>query len=735
MKKRVNVEVSGMHCASCVNTVKKAIESEKGVFDVEVNLVTNRATFYYDPNVTTLKDIQEKVKKVGYSLIIDLESEAKELKKAKKLLIYNILFLIPILFVMVVDMFNIFMISNISILETFLSMPVILIIGFNIHKSAFNSLLNKNINMDLLISIGTLASLTTGFLIFFHLDVSNFSFVGAMITFFFLLGKYLESLAKGRASKEIKSLLEIGAKRGRIIVDGEEVEVNINEIDIGDIMVIKPFEKIPTDGVIIEGTTTIDESMVTGESTEVLKKVGDEVIGGTMNGSGRILAKVNKRSDETFLSNLIKLIEEAQKSKIPIQQLADRITNYFVPTVLILSILSFLFSYFFFDKSKIILDFASKFLPWVNPEMNRISLSIYSMIATLVIACPCALGLATPTAIMVSSGISAKRGIFIRNGEAIQRMKDINTIVFDKTGTLTYGVPEVIEVFDFTNDKIGFKISASIENNSSHSIGKSIIKKYLEENRNNLFKVENFEEIPGKGVEGKIDGNNYFLYSPKEILNLIEEKDEEKAELIERLEKEGKTVVVLSDKEKILTIISLRDKLREESKELINELKKMNIELILATGDNLNYAKWIKDELGIDKIYAEVLPRDKIEIIKKLQKKGKVVAMVGDGINDAPAIKQADVGIAMGSGTDTTVEVGDIVLLKGSLSNVVKAIKISKETFKKIKQNLFWAFFYNIIAIPVAFFGLLNPIIAEIAMALSSINVITNSLRLNKIKV
>lgn len=733
MKKRVNIEVEGMHCASCVNTVKKAIESSKGVSDVDVNLVTNTATFYYDPEVITLNEIQEKVKKVGYSLKLNLEEEDRELKNLKKLLIYSIILLIPIIIVMIIHMFNLVMIPQISLIETILSIPVICIIGFKIHKSAFLSFINGTINMDLLISLGTLASFMTGVIEFFGIKISNFSFVGAMITFFFLLGKYLENLAKGRASKEIKSLLEIGAKKGRIIVDEVEVEVDINQIEPEDIMVVKPFEKIPTDGVIIEGKTYVNESMVTGESNEVFKQEGDEVIGGTLNGNGKILVKVTKRSDETFLANLIKLVDEAQKSKVPIQQLADKITTYFVPSVLIISLFSFLFTFFFYETSKTILSNASKFLPWINPELNRISLSIYSMIATLVIACPCALGLATPTAIMVSSGISAKKGIFIRNGEAIQRMKDVNTIVFDKTGTLTYGQPEVIDIIDFTPQKDGFKISASIENNSSHTIGKSIVKKYLE-NGKDFFIVSSFEEIPGVGVKGKIGDKEYILGKPKEISKFIKNFNVFK-ELIEKLEKEGKTVIVLSDFVDVLTIIALRDKLREESRELIKELKKMNIEPILATGDNLNYALWVKEELKIDRFYAEVLPEDKLKIIKELQKEGRVVTMVGDGINDAPSLKQADVGIAMGTGSDTAIEVGDIVLLKGALSNVVKAIKISKITFKKIKENLFWAFFYNIIAIPLAFFGLLHPIIAEIAMALSSINVITNSLRLNKIKI
>lgn len=733
MKKKVTVEVEGMTCASCVLTVKKAIESTNGTSDVNVNLVTNSATFSYDPDITTISDIQKSVKKAGYSLKLNLEEENKEFKNSKKLLLLSIVFLIPISVLMIFDMFKIFMIPYMDFLETILSIPLILIIGFNIYKRAFISLFNGVINMDLLISIGTLASLTTGFLKIFGIPISNFSFVGGMITFFFLLGKYLESLAKGRASKEIRSLLEVGAKKARIIVDNEEIEVKINELDIDDLMVVKPFEKIPTDGLIVEGSTTIDESMVTGESNEVVKKEGDEVIGGTMNGNGRIVVKVTKNQDETFLANLIKLVEEAQNTKVPVQNLADKITTIFVPSVLIISLLSFLFSYFMYDTSIKILLEASRFLPWINPQLNRISLSIYSLVATLVIACPCALGLATPTAIMVSSGISAKRGIFIRNGEAIQRMKDVTTIVFDKTGTLTYGKPEVVDVIDFTKDKDGFKILASLERYSSHILGKSIVEKYKKEG-SDFYDVSEFEEIPGVGVKGKIDGKNYYLGNPKEISKIIKNLDESLMKKIDGFQKEGKSVVLLTDYEKIISMITIRDKLREDAKKLIDELKSMNIKPVLATGDNYSYAKWVKDEVGIEEFYAEVLPEDKMKIIKNLQDVGEVVAMVGDGINDAPSLKQADIGIAMGSGTDAAIETGDIVLLKGNLSNVLKAIKISELTFKKIKENLFWAFFYNIIAIPLAFFGLLHPVIAEMAMAFSSINVITNSLRLNKIK-
>jgi len=388
-----------------------------------------------------------------------------------------------------------------------------------------------------------------------------------------------------------------------------------------------------------------------------------------------------------------------------------------------------------YDTSIKILLEASRFLPWINPQLNRISLSIYSSVATLVIACPCALGLATPTAIMVSSGISAKRGIFIRNGEAIQRMKDVTTIVFDKTGTLTYGKPEVVDVIDFTKDEDGFKILASLERYSSHILGKSIVEKYKKDGLD-FYDVSEFEEIPGVGVKGKIDGKNYFLGNPKEISKIIKNLDESLMKKIDGFQKEGKSVVLLTDYEKIISMITIRDKLREDAKKLIDELKSMNIKPVLATGDNYSYAKWVKDELGIEEFYAEVLPEDKMKIIKNLQDVGEVVAMVGDGINDAPALAQADLGSAMGSGTDVAMETGDIILVKNDLNDVVTALELSEETMGKIKQNLFFALFYNLIGIPIAArvfasFGLLlNPELAGLAMALSSISVVTNSLLL-----
>lgn len=728
MKKRVKIPVEGMTCASCALTVKKAIEKVPGTDDINVDLATNMAIFSYDPNLITLEEIAKNVLKTGYKLKLSIDKEVDELDKAKNRLILTSILLIPIITLMVIHMFNILMIPYIDILEILLAIPVIFVAGFDTQKNAFKALIHGNFNMDLLISLGTIASFSTGVIKILEINVFNFSFVGAMIMFFHLLGKYLEAITKGRASKEIRKLLELEAKQARIIVDDTEVEVNIKELDIGDIMVIRPGEKIPTDGIIIQGQTTIDESMVSGESMPVFKKEGNEVIGGTINGMNLIKVKVTKLGEDTFLSQLIKLVEEASLSKVPIQEFADKVISIFVPAVLIISLTSFLFHLLFPSLSKDLLTSFSKFIPWINPNLSTLSLSIYSSIATLVIACPCALGLATPTVLMVSSGIGAKNGIFIRNGKAIEFMKDIDTIVFDKTGTITSGKFKISDFISFNkDDKEAFKILASLSKYSNHPLSKVIFEEYSKIN-NDLYEVKNFVEIPGIGIKGEIFNKEYFAGKIENSLN------SDIKEILNKLEDEGKSIVTLKEKDDVLAIVGLSDTLKEESKEVIKEIKNLRIDIILLTGDNERVANYIGREVNIKKIISNVSPKEKVEVIKKFKSENKKVAMIGDGINDAPSLKISDIGIAIGSGSDIAIEAGDIVLLNGELKNVLKSIKLSKETFKKIKQNLFWALFYNIIAIPLAFFGFLHPVIAEISMALSSINVITNSIRLKNIK-
>jgi Cu+-exporting ATPase len=729
--KTTTLGVKGMTCASCAVTVKKAIEKTPGVTNSNVNLATNKATFTFDPTLTSVEEIAKNVSKTGYSLELNIGKETDELVLAKKRLIIAIALMIPETILMIIDMVNPLAIPHIDLLSVILAFPLIFVAGFSIIKTAFKALIHGNMNMDLLITIGTLASFATGIMKIAGMNISNFAFIGGMIMFFQLLGKYLEALAKGRASRAVKSLLEWGAKTARIIVDEQEVEVDVSSLEIGDVMVIRPGEKIPTDGVIIEGETTIDESMTTGESMPVLKNLNDGVIGGTINQMGSIKVKVTKVGEDTFLSQLIKLVEEAQGSKVPIQEFADRITSYFVPVVLLLSIAVFLLWFFFPDAGRNIITWGAKFIPWINPGLNRVSMAIFASIATLVIACPCALGLATPTALMVSGGLGAKNGILIRNGEAIETMKEVDTIVFDKTGTLTAGKPVVTDILDLTENKTGFRLLASLENYSEHPIAKAIVEKAKNE-KTELMAVETFTAIPGTGVRGSIEGKNYFAGKPKEVLN-ENSSSKELEDFVDKLESEGKTVIILKESDKLICAVGVMDTIKDDSKNLIDMIKTFNIKPVMLTGDNKATANFIARKAGIDTIFAEVLPKDKLDIVKKLQQEGHIVAMVGDGVNDAPVIKQANVGIAMGSGSDIAIEAGDIVLIKGNLANVLKAIKLSRATFRKIKQNLFWALFYNIIAIPIASIGFLHPIIAEIAMAFSSINVVTNSIRLNKV--
>ena len=731
MAKTTTVEVKGMTCAACALTVKKAIENTEGVIEANVNLATNKATITFDPTSVDLDEIFKNVEKTGYALTFESGEEDAELKKAKNRLIASLFFVIPSFVMMILMMAGNVMIPYMDYINLCIAFVLTFVIGFSVLERAFKALIHGNTNMELLIALGTIASFATGIMAILGLPITNFSYVSGMIMFFYLLGQYLEALAKGRASNAIKSLLELGAKTARIIVDEQEVEVDVSTLDIGDIMVVRPGEKIPTDGKIIEGETTIDESMATGESIPVSKKVGDEVIGGTVNASGLIKVEVTKVGKDTFLSQLVKLVQDAQGSKVPVQEFADKVTSYFVPTVLLISLATFIFWFIFPAAGRHIIVSAATFIPWVNPTLNRVSMAVFAAVATLVIACPCALGLATPTALMVGSGLGARNGILIRNGKAIEVIKDTKYIVFDKTGTLTEGKPRLTDFVDFSSDKTGktgLEIIASLEQFSNHPIAKAIVEGAKEKNIH-FHDVTGFKEIPGEGVYGKIDGTEYAAKKPEgnALVGAI-------GETVEAFERQGKTVVVLYKETMPIAVAAVADVIKGDAKKAIAELKEMGFTPVMLTGDNKRTAEAVSKELGIEEYFAEVFPKDKVEVIKSLQAKGNKVTMVGDGINDAPAIKQADVGIAMGSGSDIAIEAGDIVLFNRKLESVVKAVRLSQATFRKIRQNLFWTLFYNSIAIPIAALGLLHPIIAEAAMALSSINVVTNSLRLNRVK-
>ena len=646
----------------------------------------------------------------------DEPAEDEEIKIWKKKLIFSWLFTIPIaIFMFSGRLFGIEILPESWMVPILLVLgfPVLFIFGWDTIKSGMRGLFTFYFNMDSLIALGTIVAYLTGFLSFTGI-VDDYSGVSAMIMAFFTTGKYVEAVARGRASQEIKKLLELGAKKARILKNNQEIEIDISEVKVNDILIIKPGEKIPTDGIIVKGESSVDESMVTGESIPRDKIKGDNVIGATINQDGILYVKATKIGKDTFLAHIIKLVEETQSEKIPIQKLADKITSIFVPIILVVALLTF-FAWLIFS--------------------NDLSRSISIGIAVLVIACPCALGLATPTALMVGSGMGAKRGILIKKGEAIQTMKEIKIIVLDKTGTITKGKPEVAEVYPKEKEKNLFEIAASLEKNSEHPIAKAIVlyaesiglKKYKE--------VKNFKILRGRGIEGKIRGKSIVIGN-RTLMNERKISLKKFEETIKNFENFGYTTMVISENKIILGAIAVADALKEDSVEAIKKLKEAGLRPIMITGDNEATAKAIGEKVGIYEILANVLPEEKANKVKELQEQEKkMVAFVGDGINDAPALKQSNVGIALGTGTDIAIESGDLVLAKGSLNGVVQAINLSKATFKKIKQNLFWAFAYNTIAIPLAIAGVLHPVVAEIAMALSSITVVTNANLLRRKKI
>ena len=641
----------------------------------------------------------------------DSNNSDSEINTWKKRLFWSWAFTIPITIMMLVERVLDMMIFPFPyglFLTLTLSFPVVFIFGKDTIRSGVTGLIRGYFNMDSLIALGTIIAYLTGFLSIAGI-VLDYSGVAAMIMAFFTTGKYIESIARGRASQEIKKLLEFGAKKSTVLRNNQEIIIPIEEVVIGDIMIVKPGEKIPTDGIVTKGDSSVDESMITGESIPTDKTKGSNVIGATINQDGILYVKATKIGKDTFLSHIIDLVEEAQGTKVPIQKLADKITRVFVPTILVISTLTF-FSWLL-----------------ISGDLSR---SLGIGIAVLVIACPCALGLATPTALMVGSGMGAKNGILIRKGEAIQTMKEVKIVVFDKTGTITKGKPEVTNIYTTGKEKYLLEITASLEKLSEHPISRAIVSKA---NLSKYKAVKNFKVLRGRGLTGIINKKE-ILIGNQTLMNEQKINLKDYIKKINEFEEMGRTTIIISENKKVIGIIGVADAIKEDSVQAIARLKKQGYKTVMITGDNERTAKAIADEVGIDHVIANVLPGDKAKKVEELQKKG-MVAFVGDGINDAPALKQANVGIAMGTGTDIAIEAGDIVLAKGSLVGVVQAINLSKATFSKIKQNLFWAFAYNTIAIPLAIAGVLHPVMAEIAMALSSITVVTNANLLRRKKI
>jgi len=730
-RREVIMQIVGMTCASCAATVEKALSSLEGVESAVVNIATEKARVKYDPSVVSILDLRQAVKDVGYDVETEEEVDrsVEEMESGRRRMLLAWTLTAPIILWMLPEMLLGVAWPTASIYNSgliLLAAPALFWLGYPTLRSALRSLSHGTANMDVLIAIGTLISFITGPASFFT-PIFNYAGVGAMIMSFHLTGRYFEAKAKGRASQAIRRLLKLEAKSARIIVDGEEREVPIEEVKVGDIMIVRPGEKIPTDGVVIEGESSVDESMATGESMPVSKGPGDEVIGATVNQEGLLKVEATRIGKDTFLSQVVKMVEEAQGTKVPIQEFADKITSYFVPAVLLIALSTFALWMLVPSSLLAVTRWAEPFLPWVNTSLPVVMLGISATIATLVIACPCALGLATPTALMVGTGMGAERGILIRKGEAIQTMKEVKAIILDKTGTLTKGKPEVTDVVSLggriTEGDVLF-YAGSVEQGSEHPLGQAIVRKARERGVE-LESPDAFAAIKGRGVEGTVRGSRVVVGKPD--LLAPGTWTEEAEEVFRALQEEAKTAMVVGVDGEPIGIIAVADTLKDDSVEAIRELEAMGLKTIMLTGDNRRTAEAIARRLGMSDIYAEVMPDEKVEVVKQAQRRYGMVAMVGDGINDAPALTQANVGVAIGTGTDIAIEAGDIILVRGDISGLVTAIKLSRATFKKIRQNLFWAFFYNTVAIPLAIFGLLHPVIAELCMATSSVSVVTNA--------
>ena len=733
-------KVEGMSCSACANRVERITKKIDGVESANVNFATEKLTVRVDAEKVRYSDIKLAVDKAGFKLIKE-EDQIKEVSKKKdesKILlnrfIFSLIFTVPLLIISMGHMVGMPLPSiidpmknplNFALIQLVLTIPV-MVAGYKFYKIGYKNLFKLSPNMDSLIAIGTSAAVAYGLFAIYkilngetHYAMHLYFESAVVILTLITLGKYLEAVSKGKTSEAIKKLMGLAPKTATIIKNGKEVSIPIEEVIVGDIILVKPGEKLPIDGEIIEGSTSIDESMLTGESIPVEKNIGSTVIGASINKAGFIKYKATKVGKDTALAQIVKLVEEAQGTKAPIAKMADIIAAYFVPTVMALAIIAA--------------------VGWlIAGESTVFALTIF--ISVLVIACPCALGLATPTAIMVGTGKGAENGVLIKGGEALETTYKIDTIVFDKTGTITEGKPKVTDIIcNGIKEEEVLVLAASAEKGSEHPLGEAIVREA--EDRSLEFKsLEHFKAVPGHGIEVTIEGKDILLGNKKlmienniNIESLHVESD--------RLATEGKTPMYIAINNKLSGIIAVADTVKENSKAAIEELKKMNVNVAMITGDNKKTAEAIAKSVGIDIVLAEVLPEDKANEVKKLQGQNRKVAMVGDGINDAPALVQADVGIAIGSGTDVAIESADIVLMKSDLKDVVTAIRLSKATIKNIKENLFWAFGYNVLGIPVAMgvlhiFGgpLLNPMIAAAAMSFSSVSVLLNALRLKKFK-
>ena len=733
----VTLSVGGMSCASCVATVEKSLARLPGVKSATVNFAIEKAIVEFDPKVSSIDDMKHAVTSAGYDIVPETadsgDAVVREQHRARVRLVLAWGLALPPIVLMALHMAGVHVPFR-DVIDVVFGAAVLAIPGWNTIKGAWSSIRAGSASMDVLIVLGTGAALASGIAVLAGLPIQSFADAGGMVMAIFLTGRFIEATAKGRASQAIRKLVALGARTARIVTSDGEKEVPAAQLKPGDVMVVRPGEKIPTDGRIVEGSTSVDESMATGESLPVERGPGDEVIGATVNGSGMIRVTATRVGKDTFLAQVVRLVEQAQGDKIPIQAFADKVTARFVPVVLLVAAATFAAWMFFAPALRPVLVWAGSFLPWVNPTLAVVSLAFAAGVSVLVIACPCALGLATPTALLVGSGIGAERGILFRSGEAIQTLKDVRAVVFDKTGTITCGRPDVTDLVpamgSSTDDLL--RAAATLEQGSEHPIAASILAAARAQGL--VFgPATDVRAVPGKGLSGKLDGRA-LLVGKMEFLAESGVDVAGLAQAVARLQSQARTVLGVASDGVPLGVIGVADTVKSDSAQAITELKALGIVPVMLTGDNRATAEAVAREVGVERIAAEVLPAQKQQAIADLQKEFGLVAMVGDGINDAPALKAANVGIAIGTGTEIAIESSDLTLVRGSLLGVATAIRLSRATFRKIRQNLFWAFFYNVVAIPLAMLGLLHPIIAEIAMALSSINVVTNSLRLRRQK-
>ncbi|MBN1763445.1 MAG: copper-translocating P-type ATPase [Methanomicrobia archaeon] len=723
---KATLKIGSMTCAMCVKTIENALGSLDGVVSVTANIGAEKAYVTYNQRIVTIADMKKAVEDMGYQYLgvageeaEDLETAAREkdLREKRNRFIVGFAVSIPLMILMYAPVTLPFSMAYFMLV---VSTPAFVYVSHPIFSAAYRALKNKNLNMDVMYSMGIGVAFGSSLLGTFGIILTGeflFYETALMLAAFLMVGRYMESRAKGKTSEAIKRLIGLQPKTATVLRDDQELEILIEDVQIDDLIRVKPGEKIPVDGEVIDGESYVDEAMITGEPIPALKQKGAGVVGGTLNKNSVLTFRATKIGKDTVLSQIIQLVEEAQGSRPPVQRIADRAVSYFIPTVLSIALLAFAVWYFIID--------------------NTLLFSLTALISVLVIACPCALGLATPTAVTVGVGRGAELGVLIKNGEALEIAEKLTTIVFDKTGTLTKGKPEVTDIIGFSiGDRALLTLAASVEKDSQHPLAEAIVRRAAEKGIE-LKGSTNFDTFSGKGVIATVEGNEVLIGNRILFEERSNSYPESRGEQVVQLENEGKTAILIARDTKIVGVIAVADTLKESTEEAIKAFKAMKLNVVMITGDNARTAHAIAEQIGIDRVLAEVLPQDKAEEVKRLQMRGEVVGFVGDGINDAPALAQADVGIAIGSGTDVAIESGEIVLVKDDLMDAVAAVQLSKKVMSRIKQNIFWAFAYNTALIPMAagilypFFGItFKPELAGLAMALSSVTVVTLSLML-----